>query len=109
MNTASILIKTEPHVKEEAQKIAKKLGYNLSSILTAFLKQLIKTKTVSFDTTADEIPNSYFKKMIKKARADRLAGKASPMFTDDEKLIKKDPKKYQHIDTMTQWLHKQGV
>jgi len=57
----------------------------------------------------DETPNEYFKQAIKQARENRKQGKASPIFTDEEELIKKDPQKYQHIDTMIDWLHKQGV
>ena len=57
----------------------------------------------------DEIPNEYFKQAIKQARENRKQGKASPIFTDEEELIKKDPQKYQPIDTMIDWLHKQGV
>jgi len=109
MNTASITIKTDSQIKAQAQQVAKQLGVSLNAVLTDLLKQFIKTKAITGKAPTDEIPNAYFKKMVKKARADRLAGKASPIFTDDEKLIKNDPKKYQHVDTMTQWLHGQGV
>jgi addiction module RelB/DinJ family antitoxin len=48
MNTASIFIKTEPKIKEEAEKTAEELGFSLSSILNAFLRQFVKTKTITF-------------------------------------------------------------
>ena len=57
----------------------------------------------------DETPNEYFKQAIKKARENRTQGKGSPLFTSDRELIKKDPKKYRHIDTMEQWFAEQGV
>jgi addiction module RelB/DinJ family antitoxin len=108
MNTASIFIKTDPHIKEEAQKTAEELGLSLSAIINAYLRELIKTKRVAF-SAQPEIPNEHFRHAIERARAHRRHGKASPIFTDDEKLIREDPKKYQHIDTMLEWLHKQGV
>ena len=58
MNTATIFIKTEPKVKEEAQKTAQELGFSLSSILNAFLRQLVKTKTIHF-SVAEEKPGKY--------------------------------------------------
>ena len=57
----------------------------------------------------DETPNEYFKQAIQKARENRKQGKGSPLFTSDMELIKKDPKKYRHIDTMEQWFEEQGV
>ena len=57
----------------------------------------------------DETPNEYFKQAIKEAREHRKQGKGSPLFTSDRELIKKDPKKYRHIDTMEQWFEEQGI
>jgi hypothetical protein len=57
----------------------------------------------------DETPNEYFKQTLQKARENRKQGKGSPLFTSDRELIKKDPKKYRHIDTMEQWFAEQGV
>ena len=57
----------------------------------------------------DETPNEYFKQTLQKARENRKQGKGSPLFTSDRELIKKDPKKYRHIDTMEQWFEEQGV
>jgi hypothetical protein len=57
----------------------------------------------------DETPNEYFKEAAKRAREHRLQGKGSPIFTDDEELIKKDPKTYRHSSTMKEWLREQGV
>ena len=57
----------------------------------------------------DETPNEYFKQAIKEAREHRKQGKGSPLFTSDRDLIKKDPKKYRHIDTLEQWFEEQGI
>ncbi len=96
MNSAPILIKTDPKVKEEAQRTAEALGFSLSAVLNAFLKQFIKTRTITFSAKElDEVPNEYFKQAVQKARQDRREGKASPVF--------------QTADDMIAWLEKQGV
>jgi addiction module RelB/DinJ family antitoxin len=92
MNTASILIKTDPQVKKEAQKTAKELGLSLSAIVTGLLKEFTRKKTITF--MSEEL-TPYAKAQLKKAREDRKAGKASPIFDS--------------ADEMIAWLHKQGV
>lgn len=106
MNTASILIKTDPQVKKEAQEAAREMGLSLSAAVTRLLKEFSRRKTITF--TSEEL-TPYAKAQLKKARENRLQGKGSPLFTDNKELIKKDPKKYKHIDTMTEWLNEQGV
>jgi addiction module RelB/DinJ family antitoxin len=79
MNTATIFIKTEPKVKEEAQKAAEELGFSLSSILNAYLRQFAKTKTVHF-SVPQETPNAYLQELIKQADEDLKTGNVSPKF-----------------------------
>jgi addiction module RelB/DinJ family antitoxin len=86
MNTATIFIKTEPKVKEEAQKTAEQLGFSLSSILNAFLRQFVKTKAVHF-SVQDEIPNAYLRSLLKQADEDLKAGNVSPKFETAEEFI----------------------
>lgn len=107
MNTAVINIKTTPETKTEVQKVARELGVSVSSLVNSFLKDLVRTKRVTL--RVDEKLNKQTLAAIKKAQEDRKAGKGSPLFTDDEALIKKDPKKYRHIDTMQQWFDEQGI
>ena len=110
MNSAVINIKTDPKIKEEAQKTAEALGFSLSSILNAYLRQFVKTKSIAFSAKGlDEVPNAYFKQALRGAREHRRQGKASLIFTDNVELVKKDPKMYRHVDTMQEWLHKKGV
>lgn len=60
MNTAIINIKVDPEVKSKAQKVAAELGLSLSSLINAYLKQLIRTREVLFsldeETTSDYLP-----------------------------------------------------
>lgn len=107
MNTAVINIKTEAEVKRQSQKIAKEMGISLSGLINGFLKQLVRTKRVEF--TLDETPNAYLRGVMKRAEKNYKTDKTSPIFTDNQKLIKDDPKRYRHIDTMVNWLEKQGI
>ena len=65
MNTAVVITKTEPGVKEQAQKVARELGISLSSLVNAYLKQMVRTKRVEFDL--GEEPSEYLKSVINKA------------------------------------------
>lgn len=95
MNTSAIYIKTDPEVKAKAQKVAKELGFSLSSLMNAWLRHLIKTKTVTFSVRDNEIPNEYFKRTIAKARKNWKAGKGSPVFHSGEEAMR--------------WLEEQGI
>ncbi len=88
MNTSAIYIKTDPKVKERAQMVAKELGFSLSSLLNAWLKQLIKTKTVTFSAYKEEIPNEYLRSAIKKAEENYRKGNTSPAFSNPKDAIK---------------------
>lgn len=94
MNTTAIYIKTDREVKEKAQKVAKELGLSLSAILNAYLKQLIKTKTVTF-RAEDEIPNKRTRAIMKQAEEDYKKGNTSPAFKTGEEAVA--------------WLEKQGI
>jgi len=74
MRTAAIYIKTEVKTKEQAQKIAKKLGLSLSAIMNRLLKQFIKTKTVILHTN-DEIFNEKTRKALEASEADYTSGR----------------------------------
>ena len=94
MNTAVIITKTEPEVKKKAQKLAKDIGISLSSLINAYLKQIIKTKTVSF-SASDEEPSEYLKSVIRQAEENYKRGRTSPAFKTGEDAVK--------------WLEKQGI
>lgn len=94
MNTAAIYIKTEPEVKKEAQKVAKELGFSLSSLLNAWMRQFIKTKTVTF-SVLDEVPNERLKSIMKQAEKNLKEGNHSPIFKTGEEAVA--------------WLEKQGI
>jgi addiction module RelB/DinJ family antitoxin len=86
MNNASLFVKTDPKVKQEAQKTAAELGFSLSSIVNAFLRQFVKTKTIHF-SVHDETPNEYLQELMRRAKEDRESGNAPPEFETADELI----------------------
>ncbi|MCL4353127.1 type II toxin-antitoxin system RelB/DinJ family antitoxin [Patescibacteria group bacterium] len=77
MNTASVLFRTEPEIKTKAQKIANELGISLSVVLNGFLREFVKTKTVTF-TTEELTP--YAKEGIKKAKKSFIKQKHNRLY-----------------------------
>ncbi len=74
MNTASILIKTNPKVKEEAQKTAEEMGISLTSVINRYLKHFITTKSITF-TAQDEVPTQYMISSLKQSEEDYQKGR----------------------------------
>lgn len=75
MSTTVMSLKTDKAIKEKAQKIAKDMGFPLGTLINAFLRQFVKTKTVHFE--ADPISRidqeSEMQKIIEEAVADSSA------------------------------------
>lgn len=86
MQTAVINIKTEPNIKKEAQDVAKKLGFSLSSLIDGYLRYLIRTKEVHF--SLEEKPNAYLRSIMKRAKENYKKGNTSPAFTNAKDAIK---------------------
>jgi len=85
MKTAMINIKTETHVKAQAQKLAKELGFSLSSIVTASLKQFIRTREVQFSVSHKMTP--YLDGILKQVEKDIKANKnLSKNFTNIKEM-----------------------
>lgn len=91
--TAGIYIRTKPDIKEKAHAVANELGFSLSAYINASLIKLIATKRIDF--SLDEEPSGYLLSAMKKAKKNRKAGKASPIFTNVADDLK--------------WLEKQGI
>lgn len=86
MNTAAIYIKTDPEVKAKAQKVAKELGFSLSALLNAWLKQLVRTKTINFNVRREE-PSKYLLSAMKQAEKNYKKGNTSPTFKTGEEAV----------------------
>lgn len=86
MNTAVINIKTEDNVKIQAQKIASELGFSLSSLVNAYLRQLIRTKTVYFSSEKEE-PTPYLLRTLRESEKEIEKGETSPLFGNSKEAI----------------------
>lgn len=86
MNTAVINVKVSPDLKAQAQDLAEELGFSLSSLINACLKQMIRTKTVSFNVA--EEPTDYLLKALKRSKEDIKKGRVSPSFDNSKDAIK---------------------
>jgi len=86
MKTAVLNIKIDPKVKKDAQKVADELGFTLSAIINASLKNLARSKTVSFSLLE---PTPFLAKAIRSADADYAKGKKTVgPFRDAESMMK---------------------
>ena len=72
MNNAVIQIRTDIELKESAQKVAEELGFSLSSLIKAFLKNVTRTKIVTFST--GEVPSAWLIEQMTKAQKDLQTG-----------------------------------
>lgn len=95
MSTQVITFKVDTVTKKEAQHTADTLGLSLSAVLKGFLKQFIRTKTITFSARDEEIPNARTLKILKKAEENYRKGNTSPLFKTGEEAVK--------------WLEEQGV
>jgi addiction module RelB/DinJ family antitoxin len=86
MNDAVINIKVNKTLKLEAQQLAEELGFSLSSLIIACLRQIVRTRAVSFD--ASEEPSEYMVKMLEKSKENIKKGYVSPAFDNMDDAVK---------------------
>lgn len=84
MNTTVISVKIDKQTKVEAQKLAEKLGFSLSSIIKAQLKHFVRSKRV--DVALTEEPTEYLLKSLKQSDEDIKAGRVTSFHDIDEAL-----------------------
>ena len=77
-NTAIINIRTDVRIKNKAQAVTEKLGLSLSAVINAYLRQLIRTKSISF--SLNEEPTDYLLKTLINSKKDIKKGFVSPAF-----------------------------
>ncbi|MHB8710444.1 MAG: hypothetical protein ACYC6X_02755 [Minisyncoccota bacterium] len=81
MKTTMINIKTNKEVKRQAQKLAEELGFSLSALVTASLKQFVRTREVRFSAAPRMTP--YLEGVIREVEKDIKSKKnLSPAFTN---------------------------
>ena len=79
MAKTTINIKADRKVKEEAQKVARSFGMPLSTIINAYLHQLIRTKEIHFYLEGELKPS--VKRRLDRLQKEAMEGKnLSPAF-----------------------------
>jgi len=86
MDTAVINLKVDPITKRRAQSLADELGLSLSGLIKAYLKQIVRTKSVSY-SASDEEPTEYLIQSLRASAGDIKEGRISPMFSDAKGAI----------------------
>lgn len=91
MATTVVNFKVDPKVKKSAQAVVERLGFSLSSVLNAYLRNLVRTRRVEFSDDIRLELTPWAKRMVKKSEKDIREGKVLS-FTPSEALL--------HLDTM---------
>ncbi len=89
MTTSSMNIRMDSDVKEEAQKIFKEIGLDMTTAINIFLRQSIRERSIPFKIRLD-VPNAETIAAIKeitKMKADPSFGKAYDTVDDMMKDI----------------------
>jgi addiction module RelB/DinJ family antitoxin len=88
MNTQTILnIKTDKKLKENAKKVAGRIGVPLSTVVNSFLKQFVRDEEVTFSAKNYKM-TPYLESLVEEARKEYEAGKTSGPFNNTKDLMK---------------------
>ncbi len=80
-----INIKADKAVKKNAQKVASDLGFSLSAVINAYLRQLIRSKSVYFSSIPKMTPG--LETLIGRADKDyKKKRNISPIFSTPEEM-----------------------
>ena len=85
MNTV-ISVKVDKDIKESAHEVAKSAGLTLSSIINAYLRQLVATRRI--EIYAPEPMTEKLEKSISFVEKEISSNKLSPKFDTTEKFLK---------------------
>lgn len=88
MATTVMSVKTDKELKEEAQKLAKQMGFPLGTLINAFLRQFIRDKAVNFSMEPSYRMSKALEKELSEVEKDIKTGKnMSPGFTNSKDMI----------------------
>ena len=86
MNGASLHIKIDSDMKDQAQKTAEELGLSLSAVMKALLKQFIRTQRLSVGV--GEEPSAFMIEALKKSDKEYKNENTSPSFASAKDSFK---------------------
>lgn len=88
MKTAILNIKVDEKEKKEAQKLAKELGFSLSSVMKAYLKDFLRKQRIEVGIDEENLELSdWAKEELRKSEEDIRAGRVVVFDTVDEELV----------------------
>jgi len=88
MTTTVMSLKTDKELKEKAQKLAKKMGFPLGTLINAFLRQFIRDKAVNFSMEPTMIMSKGLEKLLTQIEKDIKKEKnISPSFDNTEDIF----------------------
>ena len=84
MNTV-ISVRIDKKVKESAQEVAKSAGLSLSTLVNAYLRQVVATRRIELFAPEQMTPR--LESLIAEVERERRAGKISPAFDNADDFI----------------------
>ena len=84
MTTATLNIRTDKYVKEQAEQIFNELGLNMTTAINMFLKSTIREQGIPFSLKLD-VPNDVTKAAIEEGRK-LAADKSAPGYSNMDDL-----------------------
>ncbi|PIR78076.1 MAG: hypothetical protein COU28_03530 [Candidatus Magasanikbacteria bacterium CG10_big_fil_rev_8_21_14_0_10_36_16] len=85
MKTDTLIVKVKPEVKEKAMNVAESLGFSISSLVNAYLLDLIKNETVHFSSKPLE-PSDELLASLKESEEERKKGNYYSFDTTEEAI-----------------------
>lgn len=88
MSTTVMALKTDKTLKEQAQKIAKQLGFSLGTLLNAFMRQFVRDKEIAFSAAPQEKLRPEIELLLEEVERDIQQGKnISPAFATGAEAV----------------------
>ncbi len=80
-----ISVKVDNEIKEEAREVAKSAGLTLSSLVNAYLRQVVATRRI--ELFAPEQMTPHLEKLIEEVESELALGKVSKPFENAEDFL----------------------
>lgn len=81
MSKSVLIVKTDPRVKANAQRVAKEMGLSLSAVINAQLIEFSKTREITFSAEPRYNPR-YVKELLALSRDAKTGKNFSPKFSN---------------------------
>ena len=85
MTTTVMSLKTDKKIKEKAQKLAKKMGFPLGTLINAFLRQFVRDEAIHF--TMMPMSKTLERTLSKVEKDIKNDKNISPAFNNPEELF----------------------